>query len=182
MSGATAARDGYTPERATTGPERARWPQHGVSFSMNGSDPCASFAPFATLKYVLVKMDRECHNSPAVEREKKACKWDQPVGENRFARSLERTGSVSRCRDDVDGANGGSKAKKGESRRREGEGRGPGWRRGYRKLREWSLGYRGRPARRRREWDERSGWPAKKQKARMEKKIRACWGGCGMNN
>lgn len=79
---------------------------------MNGSDPCASFAPFATLKYVLVKMDRECHNSPAVEREKKACKWDQPVGENRFARSLERTGSVSRCRDDVDGANGGSKAKK----------------------------------------------------------------------
>jgi hypothetical protein len=44
---------------------------------LNGNEPCASFAPSVTLKYILGKMDRECHNSPAVE--KKACKWDQPV-------------------------------------------------------------------------------------------------------
>ena len=44
---------------------------------MNENGPCDSFAPSEILKYVLVKMDRECHNSPAVE--KKAYKWDQPV-------------------------------------------------------------------------------------------------------
>ena len=78
---------------------------------MNENGPCDSFAPSEILKYVLVKMDRECHNSPAVE--KKACKWDQPVV-NRFARSwkgLDRSLGVS----------GTALGSEGESKRREGE-------------------------------------------------------------